>query len=210
MAITRVIATLPYFTGVPEDAASNTFYFSSVAEMDATAAGVVASRLDVFYLAIDQLFSSVISTTGGTYRFYRLSDPEPRVPVFTFNMPTLSPASNGSPEEVAACISYFAAPASGEPPARRRGRIYIGPLSVAAVTAASSTSFSNLASATRTTLSNAAVALADQSESAQWSVFSTVDGIARQIVGGWVDNSFDTQRRRGRRATARTTWTGQA
>lgn len=37
-------------------------------------------------------------------------------------------------------------------------------------------------------------------------VYSRVDGLIRPITSGWVDNEFDTQRRRQRDATARTEW----
>jgi hypothetical protein len=210
MAITRVIATLPYFTSIPEDCATNTFYFASVAEPTSGDAATIADRLDAFYGTIDAYLSPVLATTGGSYKFYKMSDPEPRTPFITITMDPLTVGSSGYAEEAAICLSYNATPASGASPARRRGRIFIGPLSTTAVTGSTTTAFSQPAVAARGAISVAAQALADQSETFQWAVYSPTDLIARQIVGGYIDNSLDTQRRRGRRPTARTTWIGQA
>jgi hypothetical protein len=209
MAITRVIATIPYFTAIPEDAATNTFYFASVAEPTSGDAATIADRLDAFYGTIDAYLSPVVSTTGGSYKFYKMSDPQPRTPFITLTMDPLTVGASGLAEEVAVCLSYNATPASGESPARRRGRIFIGPLATNAVTGGTTTAFSQTSVALRGALQVAAAQLADQSETFQWSVYSPTDLIARQIVGGYIDNSLDTQRRRGRRPTARTTWLGQ-
>lgn len=209
MAITRVIATLPFWTDQPEDVATNTFYFASVAAMGSVDRTATAGRLDAFYNAIDLYLSPVVKTTGGTYKFYDMADPEPRTPLEVKAMTPLAVGTATLPEEVAICLSYAAAPASGQPANRRRGRVFIGPLAQVAMTTGGTTAFSQPAAAARTAIANAAAVLADQSEDYKWAVYSPTDQIARNIVSGWVDNSFDTQRRRGRRATARTTWTGQ-
>jgi hypothetical protein len=209
MALTRVIASLPYWTDIPEDVCTNTFYFGSVAVPDATAMAGLANRLDAFYNAVDQYMSPVIKTTGGTYRFYNMADPEPRTPMLTLNVAALALGTATLPEEVSICLSYYAAPASGQPANRRRGRIFIGPLAQVAMLTGGTTSFSQPAAAARTAIAGAAAVLADQSEPYQWCVYSVTDQQERQIVGGWVDNSFDTQRRRGRRPTSRNTWLGQ-
>jgi hypothetical protein len=44
------------------------------------------------------------------------------------------------------------------------------------------------------------------SEDVTWMQVSTTFGIANPVTGGFVDNSFDTQRRRGSAPTARDTW----
>ena len=206
MAITRVIATFPYFSGVPEDASTNTFYFSGVATPDAAARLVIKQRLDTFYGAIDTYMSPVIQGSLVNYKFYNQEDPIPRVPVETFLGTGFIPGSSGLPEEVAVCLSYAASPTSGASAARRRGRLYLGPLSQTAYFSGSSSAFSAISSTMRTVVANAAVGLAGSGEVHRWCVYSPTDGIARNIVSGWVDNSFDTQRRRGRLATARTTW----
>jgi hypothetical protein len=39
-----------------------------------------------------------------------------------------------------------------------------------------------------------------------WGVWSKVDGVVRPIVGGWIDDDFDVQRRRGTDAQGRVVW----
>jgi len=50
--------------------------------------------------------------------------------------------------------------------------------------------------------------------SVKWAVYSpttdavdTIDNAFNDVLDGWVDNAFDTQRRRGPAATTRITWT---
>jgi len=40
-----------------------------------------------------------------------------------------------------------------------------------------------------------------------WVVYSPTNGNTVNVDNGWVDNAFDTQRRRGLAVTARTNWT---
>lgn len=209
MAITRVVVNLPYYTNVPEDVATNTFYFASVATPDAAARTAIALRLSTFYNAIDAYLSPIIIAGSVTATFYNMADTPPRAPVADLALATLTLGAAGYAEEAACALSYHAVAVSGESAARRRGRIFIGPLADASVTNGTTTNFSSPGPAMRSAIAAAAAVLADQSEPYQWAVYSTVDNIARQITGGWVDNSLDTQRRRGRRPTSRDVWTGQ-
>lgn len=210
MAIARCIATINYFTGLPEDVISNVFYWASVTPLDTDQAAGIVTRLNAFYNAIDAHLSPVLVPSSLRYRFYHMEDPEPRVPFYDVPGAGLTLGSAGTAEESSVCLSYQAAPASGDPQARRRGRIYIGPLASTAITNGTSSAFSQISGTVRADLAAAAAILADQSEPHQWAVYSTVDNVARQIVGGWIDNAVDTQRRRGRRATIRNNWIGQA
>jgi hypothetical protein len=122
------------------------------------------------------------------------------------------------PNEVALCLSYQAVAISGESQARRRGRIFFGPLCNTANTL-SATGECRPSAALVTALCGAATLLATPAATAagdlvHWAVYSpttdlteTIDDAFQDVDNGWVDNSFDTQRRRGRDATARTTWT---
>lgn len=92
---------------------------------------------------------------------------------------------------------------------RRRGRIYLGPLNTSCCGIGVGGAGRQRPSATfMADVAGAAVALnADLATlGAPWSVFSRRDWSSVGVVGGFVDDAFDTQRRRGAKATARNNW----
>jgi hypothetical protein len=93
--------------------------------------------------------------------------------------------------DVAACVSYRAAPPSTK---RNRGRVYIGPL--APITLDESTGM--MTQAFQLDLQEAARGLASDSimDPVLWCIASRVGNSAERIVSGYVDRNFDTQRRR--------------
>ena len=98
-------------------------------------------------------------------------------------------------------------PATIRPAARRRGRIFIGPLTVTAMTQGSPNFEPTPTTAFQNAIGAASVALlANPSPGVDWVVCSQADQELYSIVGGWVDNAFDSQRRRGNESTSRATW----
>lgn len=205
MTILRAQVALESDSGLPEDRVVNTWHFLSD-ELDTTLdIELINTQLKLFYENIDNRLGQQLSGEWRV-RFYDLGDPEPRTPVADFLNPVLTPAANCLPAEVAVCLSYHAAPVSGTSQARRRGRLFIGPLSTSWLGASVSpdvrpdgTNINQLkgAAATMLAASNAAATWA-------WVIYSPTDNLARGIVGGYVDNAFDTQRRRGGSPTIRT------
>lgn len=196
-------------SGISEDRAVNTFHFNFA---DDTGGPYIATAalIDAFY---DTLYSThriaefMSENLTGSYnlRAYRLADPEPRVPKYNENGSISETSPTSLPEEVACCLSYQAVPTSGVAQARRRGRLFIGPLGQNAQQATTDPRPSTIF---QTNLREAAGALLTSSAilSAPWSVYSRVLGTGAVIVGGWTDNAFDTQRRRGPSPTLRTAW----
>lgn len=189
-------------SGLPEDYTMNTWHIDTTG---AALAGAVAFQSDVtqFYLAID---SYLASTCEGTiaFRAYDMSEPTPRVPILIDGM-AATPGTGTLPQEVALCSSFQGDRVSGIPQSRRRGRVYIGPLAVAALNDAAG----RPASAFVTALADAteALLLASIADGAyDWVVYSPTDDALVPIDNGWVDNAFDTQRRRGVAASGRTSW----
>jgi len=97
--------------------------------------------------------------------------------------------------------------------ARRRGRLYIGPIALASGTTVDSSTTVPLrvATALRTDLGIAALFVRDGILGLTGGSFWTIKGLQNaqvgvEIVGGWIDDAFDTQRRRGPKTTARTQW----
>jgi hypothetical protein len=200
MALYRATVIIKSVSNVIEDAATNTFHIDADTVGDLAAA---SAALQACYQSIRNSYSSLMAQNGHEIKWYRLSDPPPRATVRndTFNF-TTAPSVAPLPTEVAACVSFQGGASSGQPQARRRGRVFIGPLNTNSIDATA-----YLSSTTRTALVNAFGVLLDASQAAtawKWSVFSTVNGTGVEVTNGWVDNAFDTQRRRGRRTTART------
>lgn len=195
----RVQMVLKTTDNNPTNYITNTW---AVAAVDQTALLDFISELVVFYRAITALYPSTIQQNNHEYKAYDMLDPEPRAPVEegTWSF-TSAPSTDPLPPEVALCLSFQAVKISGVPQARRRGRVYIGPLR------ASITADGRPTAGAISLLRNAADALYDAGVATagdwNWAVYSTVLGGTAEVANGWVDNEFDTQRRRGRTPTTR-------
>lgn len=199
----RLQAIMKTADNVSENFQTNTLYFT------ADNAGVlptISSVVAPLYQAIDTFWSNQLGSTNALeQRFYDMGDPEPRVPVYTSFSNLSGGGTTPLPNEVALVLSFHADAESGVPIARRRGRIYFGFWGEG-----------NNDSSGRpdSFVTNAVVAfgqdLLDASVAAttwKWVQHSTVDNSYNIVTGGFCDNEWDTQRRRGRRRTARTTFT---
>jgi hypothetical protein len=105
------------------------------------------------------------------------------------------------------CLSFQAVKVSGQTQARRRGRVYIGGLGIV-TTAGTTNSFPVPTGQVVTNLVNAAQNLGNDAPDANWSwvVYSRANDIVVNVDNGWVDNAFDTQRRRGNAPSQRETF----
>lgn len=217
MAIIRAVARLPYFTGIPEDVATNTFYYETLGSPNPATRAAIMDGVSSFYdtvvvgAAVGAYMAAYVSRAADAceVELYDLTDPLPRQPIdrSTFTMPAATGTSNLA-AETAVCLSFRGLYVSGQPNARRRGRVFIGPLSGAAVTAATASTFPSPLGAFVTDLLDGAfdfLATIPDVEGATWSVYSPSDGVARPVVEAWVDNAFDTQRRRGNAPASRVT-----
>lgn len=193
-------------SGITADDVVNTFHHIVATDGDAaaiTAAGQVHAALETFYTSIRALLASTLSGTAEV-KTYTLAHPQPRAPIDTSTFLYGSPPATAMPGEVAICLSYSAAPVSGVPVARTRGRIYIGPLTTPWMAGVVAGDMRPLA-ANNTTLRAAAIAFANAPADAEWCVWSPTSLTARPVVSVATDDAFDIQRRRGARPTARTT-----
>lgn len=202
MSFYRTQATIATTDNLVANYATNTWHFEAD---DLVALGDVHVALTSFYTTIDDLFSSLVRTTNGlTLTSYDMADPEPRPPVLTTTANLNPAAGNPLPTEVSLVMSFQAIRQAGVPQSWRRGRIYLpflgeddnhtdGRPTAAAVTALAQAGDDLLAAATADPLW-------------QWVIYSTVAPGWSTVNNGWVDNEWDTQRRRGRRATSRTTF----
>lgn len=194
-------------SNLPEDRVVNVFHFQNANTYSAHSA-LVANAVSVFYSTpyggdpVSAYISPWVQRSA-ELRLYDMSTAKPRVPtIVPLTLGTVL-ANAGLPEEVALCLSFHGA----TPPAvtaRRRGRVYIGPLVTSAYSSATNSTPSRPSTNFLNTLTLAATGLLDATD-VDWAILGK-DGYV-QVSGGYVDNAFDTQRRRGPETTARTEWT---
>lgn len=134
-------------------------------------------------------------------KMYKLSDDKPRAPVYTEqgsfelgNTPSL-------PSEVALVMSFQTEPESGLPQARRRNRIYLGPFD--APSNSDTGRPSNLLIETVLFAGHSMIVASDVALLWGWHVYSPTQNAHYPVISGWVDNAWDSQRRRGVDATLR-------
>lgn len=212
MPIIRCQVRLPYFTNLPEDVATNTLYYSVPSGVPTTGElDDVSAMIEAFYLGVGDNFAGVLLRVGTPceIRMYNLADAEPRQPIRidNFALPAAVPADN-MPLECAVVLSYHAAFSSGVPNARRRGRIYLGPLHTDVLNAGSASAFPAPTATFISEIITAVGALSSiTANGCEWVQYSPTTDLGLPVVGGWVDNEFDTQRRREGRPSSRTTFT---
>lgn len=204
MALVDIQVSLRPTNNLPEDWVTNTWHFDDGGDWDAVAVEVL-NQLEDFYFVMRDYYPSIIAGNGHWMRVYRVSDPKPRAPIEEFEWAFGTAPSGGPiPTEVAAVLSYEAGGVSGIPQARRRGRIYLGPFNGGPLG-----SDGRFAGAFLTAVTNAADVILTASLASttwKWSTHSKVLGTGAEVMNGWMDNEPDTQRRRGRAATARVTF----
>lgn len=218
-------------SGVPEDNVVNTFTFQTAAVGSPTSADYddIAVFLQSFYnnaqtsgSTVANLLGTQLSraANGVTIKQYDLdghllgdAHGSPRR-VSTFTLGASQGGETNMPSEVAICLSYHALLTDFQqelgntrPAARRRGRLYLGPLCTLARTQDATTGDVKVSSVARSTLTQAATALL-ASPTVSWSQWSRKQAAVSDVTGGFVDDAFDTQRRRGRNASLRTSFGG--
>jgi len=198
-----VQATIWPTSNLLADASTNTW--SIFANSNAILAGDPLTEIENVYKGMVSIFPNTVRQTGHTLKAYNRSDPEPRQPiaesVFDF---TAAPGGAPLPPEVSICMSFQGVAISGNPQARRRGRVYFGPLRQDRVGTDGRPTGGLLDSVDAA--GTGLLAASDAATAWRWHVWSTTDGMGVRIDNGWIDNEFDTQRRRGRIATARQTF----
>lgn len=211
MANIRAQVVIPYLSGLPEDVAVNTFHFIGDGP---TQYDDVAAALVQFYNtvppapatgAVAAFLSNALSRVALAcqIKLYALEAPTPRVPTivpWTLGA-SASSAAKELPAEVALCTSIHGTPKTP----RTRGRLYIGPFSDIVLQDVAADQRSTPSQALRDSLRGASLRLAGPA-SPRWAIWSPTDGAMVPVDGGWVDDAWDTQRRRGQEAESRLVW----
>lgn len=130
-------------------------------------------------------------------KIYDVQKPKPNYPLYTESRNDNNSLTGTGPREVALCLSFFA----GKNQKRRRGRLYIP---FCWISQGGNPSLRPTVTH-RNKLGALATVLQDLGGLGEdWSVYSKADDTARAVTNWWVDDEWDTQRRRGLRGTVRT------
>lgn len=219
----KMVVKLHRSNGVPADDVINVWHFEGDEGGTSTdeetrwnelLPGLV-SRLETFYNGISVYFSRVLSGEC-TIQAINMRDPRP---VYarqesTFTLPQ-SQAVAPLPSEVALCLSFEGAKEPGAVMRRRRGRVYLGPFNDFALDTAPIGGDSRPILALREAVLNEGLTMATgepATGAARLAIFSpteagplntTADAAWNDAVRLWLDDAWDTQRRRGAVASRR-------
>lgn len=209
MATIRAQVVLPYVSNKPEDVAVNTWHFSSASAGEA-AYDVIRDHLVEFYNASHPANSALCASLSNALnrtanaakiKFYDLADAKPR-PV-SERLWTLGPPSSSTlaelPAEVAVVGSFYAL--RNLP--RYRGRLFFGPFHSGVLLDATNERSRPSASLVETIRLSFARLIGKAANTQNLAVYSRVDNVARIATAGWVDDAWDTQRRRGQEPLSR-------
>lgn len=219
MVLLKVQHSFQGISGIAKDQYVNTFHLTAGGFDDDSLLGL-STAVRAFYttagtglgsVPIVQYLAGIADTPGARVKIYDMSDPIPRQPIYetTYAPITMGGAQQALPSEVACCLSYAAAPVSGVPVARTRGRIYIGPLSTMTMESGTANTVARPSIEFRSALVQAGERLANAVATIDpvqlWVVHSPTANTNHGIVRWWADDAWDTQRRRGDAPTSRVT-----
>lgn len=199
----RLQATTKTLDNLAANYATNTWYVEADNEAGAAeASAALGARYNTFGAMQSNLHTN---TLGLVIKCYAMADPEPREPLFEDGFNLSAGLSDPLPTEVSIVLSYHAANVSGVKPASKRGRIYLPFMAEGNNDTTGRPSSSLLTAVAAFGAGFHADSIADANW--VWVQYSPTRSEFSSVTGGWVDNEWDIQRRRGRVATSRTTWT---
>lgn len=243
MTIIRAAAILKNSNGFARDNAVNTFHVETTAAWTELDLNSIEAAVKAFYLTALAAplnaplgrFLSNRFTTVQVKQYVEVptldvaGNPVPSgAPIRTSTESTLPAriSAQDLPEEVAVCVSYAADAVPNVPAGRLRGRLYFGPLNMAALTGLDGavqvpnsdlllslrTAYARFASVMDTDVGDAVVysrpykgrEAIERPGRTTLPAIAARAGTAHNITSVWTDNAWDTQRRRGMRASAKT------
>lgn len=227
--------TLPHTDGLVRDEVVNTFSFITTVDPPSAANITDAlDAIEAFYNVIPSGFNAVSgwlnasrsrAANACTVNFYdiigHLDGSRHGSPIATgfFTLGAQESGGGALPAEVAVALTYQAPygtdPEFGtgivtegppRPRARDRGRLYLGPLTSSAVVLDGTTGRAYVNTQLAASWGAAGSALKALATSVGWAVWSRRNAILKLVIQGWVDDAFDTHRKRGEAALHKTLW----
>lgn len=211
-------------SGLARDDIVNVWHFQG----DPTAGGIgsererwdnlsngLAGRLKTFYQAISTKLAKTVDPSAAVIKLYDMRDPKPQLPRYQETFALGLTANDSMPNEVALCLSMRAEAVPGVNMRRRRGRVYLGPFGWGQMLGTEAGADHRPSAMAVGQILDAAAALATGvSGSARLAVYSpttdvteSLDDALNDVKHLWIDDAWDTQRRRGASATTRQTRT---
>lgn len=190
MARLKVVVNSIFDTALPRDRILNVVHFNKNVPGAFDADAICTDCANAWS---QKWFSSALGIKVEA-RAYDPGAPAGSPPVgYGVKNPTATPASSATPRDIALCLSFYA----GQNRPRRRGRLYLpmndNPSIGAKPTLALATKAMDLGDA----ISGIGGADVD------WEVYSPTNATGERVTNMWVDDEYDTQRRRGLKPTTR-------
>jgi hypothetical protein len=219
MTMYRVQASLPYLSGLPEDVITNTTHWEVDGTWGSTQDSAIVAVLETYYesiYGIDDTFAMRATWLSNDLiiRVFE-SNPvlSPNPPVFATQtvISATGTAGNGPPAEVAVVTSQFSALLPGARLGRYFNRHYLGGFTNRVFDATTNPDAPPvIREVIRERFADAAALMASSvTGDMTWVIGRQSSGtwVPVEMVGGFVGDEPDTQRRRGVRQQVRTGWT---
>lgn len=225
----RAFVTIPHDNALPKNTITNSYAFVTAGSGDRDLiAADIDGRLTAFYNGFTTFLSSQYTWANARVQVIDMLDDQPRIPFYDAALSLTEPLTtvNDLPPEVSIVLSIEGAKTSGVNMRRRRGRVYLGPFQVgsadqhevqsglvsAIVTSAGANllnptmpaGLSDLAIYSRYTHHDVPVGTHFTNEDDFPEVPDLLPASFTPATRVWVDNAWDTQRRRGVSASSRT------
>jgi hypothetical protein len=226
----KIVVSFNKFSQVEEDRVMNTFHYEGPAS---PSTGDMSNWINHFYewfnvaapftgIKMQIYFSKAlaIGANAFTVQFFRLpantGNTGSPIATYTQSISTAWAVTPALPNEVAACLTLQSfqtgqlpeeGPGDTRPAARRRNRLYLGPLNTAALSEVTTTHEPKLHdSFTGTVVYAYKESMVDGMQAAGWTpvCFSRANWDAHRPLVVWMDDQPDTQRRRGNDPTMKT------
>lgn len=189
MAKLRCQVSLLPASRLPVDEITNTVYFDTDELATEPDYGAIANDLRVLWAV---RMPNLAGFWGLRCKVWNMADAKPRQPRAISEGEEPGGIAAG-PYEVALCLSFF----SERNLPRRRGRIYLGPWAQSEMAANPTDVVTNIGREFALGLQAIGGANVD------WCIHSPTTGAYMKVTEWWIDNEWDTQRRRGRKPLSR-------
>lgn len=199
MAVARFQVSVPFAPDLPENVVVSTFHLNDTIPNEFPGSTDWAALASAAAAAWEDGWIGTAPLQRITVKVFGVTGPPPHDPIATHvRNPAAGIPTPNHPTQLAMCLSYK----GGQRP-WQRGRIFLAPWQ--------SSVFGSASPGPRPTtdIRNRALQLADAlaalgGADIDWSVWSRVKSEATAVNQAWVDDSWDIQRRRKQRPTART------